>query len=549
MELKTQKETFIGFTLGPILETMGMTSTPAGLWAASYMFSFLTRSICEYLVKNKNVSEEDIFSPYFSLSEKPTMDGVGLYHDHIIVRKGDLTLIDAAEAADAAKRKLKSLLLPDQKESKELGEVFREDEFDELVDDYIKISIFEFEKDSGETAIMASKDHFNCIELESSIMPAIERNPLLSLFDGRESGVNSVAKNRLIKSSGLVKQETSEEWQLYGGDRKNIRSIENIAHGNGPEDKKTTYYYVVLRSDGDSMSDVIKQCDENAESGNQIIKFSRACLEYCKEAAECVKKYGGVTIYSGGDDLLAIVPVESDLKLNVENVDRQKDVFDLITDISAIFKQRFEKLKEDLGAEDMPVPTISFGAAVCYERFPLYEALSLSADMLFEIAKNQKDAENKSEKDFTAITFRKHSGQTETLLIKNSSLSKVTKLFDDIYKGGERIKDFLSSINNKLFTFQELFRTALGLGKDTVKNAFKNTFDSEIHNDNEFIFGECADLLWGIENDEPEYRIHALFPDDGEYKRDKDNDVVQSFDKLFRVIKFFGEKTDRRDDR
>ena len=61
MELKTQKETFIGFTLGPILETMGMTSTPAGLWAASYMFSFLTRSICEYLVKNKNVSEEDIF--------------------------------------------------------------------------------------------------------------------------------------------------------------------------------------------------------------------------------------------------------------------------------------------------------------------------------------------------------------------------------------------------------------------------------------------------------------------------------------------------------
>ena len=59
------KKKYIGITIGPIFETMSLTSSPVALWAASYMFSLLSRSLCEVLTEypEYNVAEEDIFRP------------------------------------------------------------------------------------------------------------------------------------------------------------------------------------------------------------------------------------------------------------------------------------------------------------------------------------------------------------------------------------------------------------------------------------------------------------------------------------------------------
>ena len=61
------KVKYIAVTLGPIFKTIGLAESTGALWAASYMFSYLSKSICEYLLEHSefNISEEDIIVPYY----------------------------------------------------------------------------------------------------------------------------------------------------------------------------------------------------------------------------------------------------------------------------------------------------------------------------------------------------------------------------------------------------------------------------------------------------------------------------------------------------
>lgn len=43
-------KSYIGITIGPIFETMNLVSSPAALWTSSYMFSSVTKKLCEVLV-------------------------------------------------------------------------------------------------------------------------------------------------------------------------------------------------------------------------------------------------------------------------------------------------------------------------------------------------------------------------------------------------------------------------------------------------------------------------------------------------------------------
>lgn len=110
---------YFGITIGPIIETLELTSSPAGLWCASYMFSDITYQICCALRKEFANDKLKIYSPYFpaekdgSFCEHPTEcslsvpevedpsqksegrmgrvipQGVGSYHDRIIFSCGE----------------------------------------------------------------------------------------------------------------------------------------------------------------------------------------------------------------------------------------------------------------------------------------------------------------------------------------------------------------------------------------------------------------------------------------------------------------------------
>ena len=41
-----EKEKYVAVTIGPILDTINLASSPSALWAASYMMSTLLKNIC-----------------------------------------------------------------------------------------------------------------------------------------------------------------------------------------------------------------------------------------------------------------------------------------------------------------------------------------------------------------------------------------------------------------------------------------------------------------------------------------------------------------------
>ena len=99
------KVKYIAVTLGPIFKTIGLAESTGALWAASYMFSYLSKSICEYLLEHSefNISEEDIIVPYYHKNAAGTKedsaaadvivsDGVGRFPDHIIFRAKNFDL-------------------------------------------------------------------------------------------------------------------------------------------------------------------------------------------------------------------------------------------------------------------------------------------------------------------------------------------------------------------------------------------------------------------------------------------------------------------------
>ena len=47
-----EEKNYIGITIGPIFDTMNMSSSPLAIWASSYMFSLLSKTLCKLLVDN-----------------------------------------------------------------------------------------------------------------------------------------------------------------------------------------------------------------------------------------------------------------------------------------------------------------------------------------------------------------------------------------------------------------------------------------------------------------------------------------------------------------
>ena len=90
---------FIGITVGPIVETLLLTTKPAGLWGASYIFSYFSKTLIENLIENKNVKKEDFIIPLWTgeISEKVKDSQVGLLHDRIIFRTNENTDLSAIE--------------------------------------------------------------------------------------------------------------------------------------------------------------------------------------------------------------------------------------------------------------------------------------------------------------------------------------------------------------------------------------------------------------------------------------------------------------------
>jgi CRISPR-associated protein Cmr2 len=158
-------------------------------------------------------------------------------------------------------------------------------------------------------------------------------------------------------------------------------------------------YYAIVVMDGDSMGEKISKAFEE----NKIKIITEKLSEFSKEVKRIVEKYSGMSVYSGGDDVLALFPLETALEGYKEIV------------------EKFKEYMKDTGYNF----TASAGLVISHYKIPLSYVLQEARSAESKAKKVDKE---KKEKDAVCIKYIKHSFSSAEALIKNDHLQLFKKL-------------------------------------------------------------------------------------------------------------------------
>lgn len=145
-------------------------------------------------------------------------------------------------------------------------------------------------------------------------------------------------------------------------------------------------YYALLIGDGDFMGRTIN-CLNTPEAHRQ---FSQTLSRFAREARKTVEKFQGAPVYTGGDDVMALLPVHLAIQCAAE--------------LAKQFRETMSGFSDDEGRS----PTFSAGIAIFHHIEPLEDALQTARDA-------EKVAKSVSGKNALAVTEAKRSGAPRTV--------------------------------------------------------------------------------------------------------------------------------------
>ena len=487
---------YVGITIGPIFKTIGEAISPAGLWFGSYFFSTETKKLCEKLVEIPNVK---IFSPFYesNSNQNPQEDGIGRYHDRI------LFLIDGDTVIEG---ELPSIISAVKKEMAENFGEFNSGQIENFINNYLRIDfvilneetmneIIEKSGKDGNNIAIILNDALDALELMAAGKGRTDMNLFAPFFAGKKGNRNIYIK----KSKLFTDTKPNSQLVIKHPDRdSDLRSIEDIALSRKKEESSSeelpngeiaptrSEYYAVVNSDGDKVGTLLKALCKDVEISKQserINIFSRACLDYAGEAAKLVGKYGGMTIYAGGDDLLFIAPVHS--------------IFSLCSELDETFKNTLKKgLKEILSDVEINV-SLSFGVAVQYVKYPLYEALERARVQLYKAKESCGKRPNGSKisgGNRLGIELVKHSGKTVQLMVENEKLEMIDNLIN--YRAttnDQALESVLYNLQDTEIIFKLLFEKTAQNEFDFQK--YKTRFLNNFNNPNQLTYHDYLEKI------------------------------------------------------
>lgn len=513
---------YIGITLGPIHDAMMLATRPAGLWAASYIFSGMARDICGKLAAG-GVKQEQFVVPYFKLTDgnvtlpaETGIDfmalmnkGLGFFHDRIIFQ-ADQEKSDAENMAvvQCAVREvirhycdmlLDAVPLQDRQAQKETLQRF------------FQIYFLLREVPKQQSPVLYLSDALNQLECQSRFSVITDYDILFDLFD----------HNQYIKELSFVGEMGSSFQMLTeGGKVKDIPDIAAAMACPAEADRKKYRYFAVVQADGDCMGKTLGYLKER----EQIREYSRKCLTYTAKCSERILDYGGVVIYAGGDDLLFLAPIESDLPSG------KKNIIELAHELKDIFGAcDFGSLAEEVSVK----PALSVGISIQYKKFPLYEALRKAEEMLFAVAKQKRDS--------LAVHVNKASGRSMQFVIRGFSGSPLPEKAADLANQGAESR-FLSSVIQHIGDFRTVFEIAMKKAWNSgeyhwISNAFLNTFDANVHREQPEMLKQYELLMEEIVCNR---QLELCY--DNTVKEAGEEEALMAYIELLRYIRLFSEK-------
>lgn len=124
-------------------------------------------------------------------------------------------------------------------------------------------------------------------------------------------------------------------------------------------------YYGLLLADGDKMGQLIDKANEKSSNANGHRAISQALSSFAQRVPALMSQHQGACIYSGGDDVLGLVPLQN--AVSVADTLRQE------------FKQALTKVAKDNGLTEAEHPTLSVGIALVHFLHPMGDARQLAA--------------------------------------------------------------------------------------------------------------------------------------------------------------------------
>lgn len=539
---------YIGLTIGPIDKTLNIAKRTRDTWTASYLFSFLMKTLIKQLIEN-GIDKDKILVPNAgSINDKGNTGNkihAGLFPDRLIFLAADGDFEKLTEAVEATMKIIADGI--SEKITVKVDDVRRD------LDNYIQIYFLEKVPEPGTSPILQLRPYLEALERRckyihrdtNQTMPQFLKLKKAD-FLSRDAGLNRFDSlveiaTRELRTVDKQAYEEIRQKHLFNDDKdEDETSFIQALKGHEQFKKEFKFYHkyiAVVQADGDNMGKIIR---EKGNDSQALQTFSRDLTAFAYDAAGIIMAYGGTPVYAGGDDLLFFAPVVN--RTAGENgATSVENLFDLIDRLDREFSGKFQ------GA------TLSYGISITYHKYPLNEALAEARDQL-HLAKQYKDRqykENGKVKNAAAFKMLKHSGRSFGTIFYKELIEKklnptteekkqyiekrtVYTLFKDLLADYGATKRYLNSIVHSLQThrgiFEQLFEKVQDEAVARVGHFFANSFDETVHDEHRQYIEAAAELVYKVYNSSP------LLVEEGD-KEQKNQAKEQKFRAVYAVLR------------
>lgn len=495
---------YTAVTIGPIYKTMMQARKSRHLWGASYLFSFIMKTVVQVIKDEHGITGQDILLPYVAKEQKNAIDfaGTGLYPDRLFAKDEHGKIYDNIQAIE-------------QKTIETITNDLSTDEKNYL-NNYIRICAVNYKISQEDLSADPEGIHSNVIKKGNILLDSIELkekytaditsidwSSILDKLNGKmlyKNAFKNIRSNYQFPS--VIEIGTSDfrlknpqaydtlvEKILWNSNEDEVAQSKFLAELNENSDfvgykvKPYHKYIAVVQADGDNIGKTISAIGNNEE---KIRIFSSALFDFSKEATGWINQYGGKPVYVGGDDLFFFAPVavRSTLRVNDNNFNYLTTIFDLIKKIDSSFSEKVLNnpvLKETVYTNGVKKPSLSYGVSIVYTKYPLNEARDIAYNLMQRAKKEGGDEKNK-------ICFRvlRHSGQGFGFTVDKNKTNPNTYppcSYDYFSKLCGHVPEDASLLSSLIFKLAPLYSILNEAGHDEgkMKMLFENSFNEPHH--------------------------------------------------------------------
>jgi CRISPR-associated protein Cmr2 len=314
--------------------------------------------------------------------------------------------------------------------------------------DDLRKNLEEFLYIDSEIGIMRGMDEYNPRKDWRKIKDELNENMRVKLFGRIEelntyyATIRSDADNFGKIIQGKVKEGFRIEiddylYNLLEGDAKEV--VQAIIDGRYENAKKICEKSKI--SDIDKKLDEIKKLVEELKAKKEIIispsyhsALSRALVSNAFNDVKKIENHSGLAVYAGGDDLLAVTPVDECLSV--------------VKELRKNFSFPLPEPKGFYRIKSYYIPSLvtasrSFSVYLSHYMFPMYVTISRSAKLLSEYAKEVRwilhDVKQR-EKDALVLSYSPRGGEQSAILPLSNVRKPEENLGGDIMKIQELIE-------------------------------------------------------------------------------------------------------------